>query len=552
MENITYLKHVIEIFQHEASSLQEFLDFALDKAIDLTKSRIGYIYHYDESKKEFTLNTWSKDVMKECSVANPQTVYSLERTGIWGEAVRQRKAIILNDFQSPHPLKKGYPEGHAKLYRFMTVPVFNRGNIAAVVGVANKDSNYDETDVLQLTLMMDAVWKIVDQKKSEYDLKQSEEKYRQLAENMTDVVWTSDLNAKLTFISPSIERLTGETVEENMMKSFEERFSLSSLQKILPMFQEEFEKEKDPECDRNRSRIIEAEQLKKDGSIVYVSMNIKFIRDSEGKPVGFFGVTRDITEKRKAEIEKENLQKQLMQSHKMESIGRLAGGIAHDFNNMLTVIIGRAELAMHKTGPVNPLYKELNEIKNAAERSATLTAQLLTFARKQLIAPKLISLNESVKAVYDILKRLLGEKLLFDWLYDEDLWKIRIDPSQVDQIMINLCLNAKEASKPGGRILVETRNVSVSNPDHIKNPGLISGDFVRLSVSDNGTGIDKETMEHLFEPFFTTKEIGRGSAGLGLAAIYGIVKQNKGYIYVESRPGEGTRFDIYFPRQEGE
>ena len=551
MENITYLKHVLEIFQNEASSLQEFLDFALDKAIELTKSKIGYIYYYDESKKEFTLNTWSKDVMKECSVANPQTVYSLEKTGIWGEAIRQRKAIVLNNFQSPHPLKKGYPEGHAELHRFMTVPVFDKERIVAVVGVANKDCDYDEADVLQLTLMMDAVWKIVYQKKSEYELKQSEEKYRRLAENMTDVVWTSDLNANLTFISPSIERLTGETVEENMMKSFENRFSPSSLQQILPMFQEEFEKEKYPECDKNRSRIIEAEQLKKDGSIVYVSMNIKFIRDSLGNPTGFFGVTRDITEKKKAEIEKENLQKQLMQSHKMESVGRLAGGIAHDFNNMLTVIIGRAELALIKTDESNPARKELNEIKNAAERSADLTSQLLTFARKQIIAPKIISLNESVKAVYDMLKRLMGEKLLFDWLYDEDLWKIRIDPSQVDQIIINLCLNAKEASKPGGRILVETRNFSVTNPDHIKNPGLISGNFVRLSVSDNGIGIDKEMMEHIFEPFFTTKEVGKGT-GLGLAAIYGIVKQNKGYIYVESHPGEGTRFDIYFPRQEGE
>ncbi|HNW81964.1 MAG TPA: GAF domain-containing protein, partial [bacterium] len=162
MENNSYFKSVLEIFQHKSSSLQEFLDFALAKAIELTESKLGYIYHYYEDRKEFVLNTWSNEVMKECSVVNPQSIYTLEETGFWGEAVRQRKPIILNNFQAQHPLKKGYPEGHAPLHKFMTIPVFNGDNIVAVVGVANKATDYGETDVLQLTLMMDAVWKVVD------------------------------------------------------------------------------------------------------------------------------------------------------------------------------------------------------------------------------------------------------------------------------------------------------------------------------------------------------------------------------------------------------
>ncbi|HNW81965.1 MAG TPA: ATP-binding protein, partial [bacterium] len=403
-------------------------------------------------------------------------------------------------------------------------------------------------DVLQLTLMMDAVWKVVDHKRSEEKLKKSEEKYRRLAENISDVVWIADLDANLTFITPSVQKLLDETVEENIKKSFNERFTPDSLKKILPMFQEEFEKEQIPGIDKNRSRIIEAEQYKKDGSTVNVSMHISFIRDDEGKPIGFLGVTRDITAQKKAEEEKSKLQIRLMQAQKMESIGRLAGGVAHDFNNMLTVIIGRAELALMKTDPSNPVYKELNEIKNAAERSATLTAQLLAFARKQVIVPKTIQLNDTIVKMFGMLEKLVGENIELQLLPGKNLWDIKIDTTQIDQIIANLCVNSKDAMEDHGRIVIRTENLIINNPDMEKTPGLNKGEYVCLSVSDNGCGMDEETKRHIFEPFFTTKENGEGT-GLGLATIYGVVKQNKGYIYIESNPENGSEFTIYFPRQ---
>lgn len=258
---------------------------------------------------------------------------------------------------------------------------------------------------------------------------------------------------------------------------------------------------------------------------------------------------RDITEQKKAEIEKENLTRQLTQAQKMESIGRLAGGVAHDFNNMLSVILGRVELALIKTGGNSPVLNELVEIQNAAERSADLTKQLLAFARKQVVSPKILDVNENIKKILVLVKRLIGENIELKWIPQKKVWNILMDPTQLDQIFTNLCINAKDAMPDGGSITISAENVVVYSVDEDR-PGLIPGDFVKISVEDNGHGMDKETASQIFEPFFTTKEHGKGT-GLGLATVFGIVKQNKGYIYCFSTEGVGTRFEIYFPKKAG-
>jgi PAS domain S-box-containing protein len=257
----------------------------------------------------------------------------------------------------------------------------------------------------------------------------------------------------------------------------------------------------------------------------------------------------DITDKKLAEEEKDKLQKELAQAQKMESIGRLAGGIAHDFNNMLSVIIGRVELALMKTGGESQILNELVEIQNAAERSAALTRQLLSFARKQVISPKILVVNENVEKILVLVKRLISENVELNWIPQKKVWNILMDPTQLDQIFTNLCINAKDAMPDGGKITIVAENATVDSVDENR-PGLIPGDFVKISVEDNGHGMDKETASQIFEPFFTTKETGRGT-GLGLATVFGIVKQNKGYIYCFSTEGVGTRFEIYFPKEEG-
>jgi PAS domain S-box-containing protein len=212
--NEARLQSLVNILQHHADSVQEFLDFALNESIKLTRSKIGYIYFYNEEKREFTLNTWSKEVMKECLIADPQEVYALDKTGIWGEAVRQRIPIVLNDFQSAHPLKKGYPEGHAPLSRFLTVPVYSNNSIVAVIGVANKESDYDNIDVLQLMLLMDAVWKVVDRKRTEIALKESETRYRMIVENINDSFLIHDFEGNIQDFNINACTMYGYTREE--------------------------------------------------------------------------------------------------------------------------------------------------------------------------------------------------------------------------------------------------------------------------------------------------------------------------------------------------
>ncbi|MDK9708845.1 MAG: PAS domain S-box protein [Desulforhopalus sp.] len=259
----------------------------------------------------------------------------------------------------------------------------------------------------------------------------------------------------------------------------------------------------------------------------------------------------EISDRKRAEEEKEKLQAQLIQAQKMESVGRLAGGVAHDFNNMLGVILGHTELAMKKLDSSNPIHENLASIRKAAERSANLTRQLLAFARKQTVVPKILDLNETIESMLSMVVRLIGEDIELVWVPGKDLDAVKMDPSQIDQILVNLCVNARDAIGDTGMVTIETGVASFDPAYCSKHAGFLPGEYVLLAVSDNGCGMDKEILSHLFEPFFTTKEVGKGT-GLGLATVYGIVKQNKGFITVYSEPGLGTSIRIYLPPYQKE
>ena len=251
-------------------------------------------------------------------------------------------------------------------------------------------------------------------------------------------------------------------------------------------------------------------------------------------------IATDITDLKRMET-------QLLQAQKMESVGRLAGGIAHDFNNMLGVILGHTELALLQADENHDLYSDLKEIQTAAKRSADITKQLLAFARKQTISPRQLDLNTTVERMLNMLHRLIGENIDLVWQPAAHLWSVKLDPSQIDQILANLCINARDAISGVGKLTIETGNKSFDEVYCSEHHGFIPGDFVLLAVSDNGCGMDEDILENLFEPFFTTKETGKGT-GLGLATVYGIVKQNNGFINVYSEPGQGSSFKIYLPR----
>jgi CheY-like chemotaxis protein len=235
----------------------------------------------------------------------------------------------------------------------------------------------------------------------------------------------------------------------------------------------------------------------------------------------------------------------------MESVGRLAGGAAHDFNNMLNVIVGYTELAMGKIATDDPIYEDLGEVLTAARRSADIISKLLAFARKQPISPEVIDMNETVETMLKMLRRMIGEDIDLVWKPGSGLWPVRMDPSQVDQILANLLVNARDAITGTGRIIIETDNVVLDDAYCAVHAEFVPGDYVMLVVSDEGCGMDSETLANIFEPFFTTKDVGKGT-GLGLAMVYGIVKQNDGFINVYSEPGQGTIFRIYLPRHAGE
>ena len=279
---------------------------------------------------------------------------------------------------------------------------------------------------------------------------------------------------------------------------------------------------------------------RKDGHLYTEEATISPVRDETGQIGNFVAVKRDITEHLQ-------MSAQLIQSQKMESVGRLAGGVAHDFNNMLSVILGNTELALARPKLPPDLAAELQEVRAAAERSATLTRQLLAFARKQTAVPKVIDLTATVSGMLKMLLRLIGENIELSWLPGSGNTTVNIDPSQVDQILANLVVNARDAIGGVGKLTIETRNATLDSAFCAEHPGAQPGEYVMLVVSDTGCGMDKRTIEHIFEPFFTTKKVGEGT-GLGLATVYGIVKQNHGYITVESKPRAGATFRIYLPR----
>lgn len=284
----------------------------------------------------------------------------------------------------------------------------------------------------------------------------------------------------------------------------------------------------------------EIRNRKKDGSLYTEDMTITPLRSPSGEITHFIAIKQDVTEKKKLEA-------QYRQAQKMEAVGRLAGGIAHDFNNMLSIITGYSEMSLEKLHPGDPIAKHLLSIKSAAARAASLTKQLLAFSRQQIVFPKIVDLNSVVENLTDMLRRLVADDVSVVLKPTRYLGAIKADIGQIEQVLMNLVVNARDAMPDGGEIIIETANLELDETYQRKHEPVIPGPYVMLSVSDSGYGMDETTKAHIFEPFFTTKGQGMGT-GLGLSTVYGIVKQSGGYIWVYSEPGRGTTFKLFFPR----
>lgn len=387
---------------------------------------------------------------------------------------------------------------------------------------------------------------ISERRQAEAALRTSEERFRLAMEATRDGLWDWDVVSGAVYYSPSYWAMLGYDAETQPQDA-------ASWMEMIHPEDRELVLTANTDCIENRANsfLIEYRLRTKDGIWKWIQGRGKAVaRGTSGQALRMVGTHIDISERKQHEAEQEKLKAQLLQSQKMESVARLAGGIAHDFNNMLMVLMGHADLALLTLSQEDPSRDRFQAIREVVTRSADLTRQLLAFARKQPIAPIALDLNLTIENMLSMLLRLIGEDISLTWLPGTDLWPIKADPSQIDQILVNLCINGRDAINGVGKIIVETSNCTFGEEDGPVHPGLKPGDYVRISVADNGCGMAKDTLAHVFEPFFTTKDVGKGT-GLGLAMVYGIVKQNQGVVNVYSEPGQGTVFTMYLPREAG-
>ena len=652
--NAERMEALLRLNQMTDAPLQDITDQALEQGVRLTRSAIGYLAFANEEESVLTMYSWSRTAMQECAIVDRPVEYPVETTGLWGEALRQRRPVITNDYDAPGPLKKGLPEGHVSIKRHMNVPIFSGGRIVAVAGVGNKETDYAEGDVQQLTLVMEAMWRLIESRRFENALRESEERYRSFIENLPVGVYqrTPGEDNQLLLVNPAFCRLFGCEPDKLLGTSLGDAYADSARNRLanemlamqgrLDAFELEARRKdgtqfmirtwarvtgsdddrrvegvtidvtdlKQAEAERERlmSAIEQAAEAivitdaagtiqyvnpafesttgyaraeaigqnprmlksgehdqafyrkmwdtlnsgktwegrivnrRKDGTLYTEDATIAPVFDGNGAIVNYVAVRRDIS----SEIV---LEDQLRQAQKMEAVGQLTGGVAHDFNNLLQVINGHTEFALAAVPLDSEIRMDLEQVATAGKRAARLVSQLLAFSRRQVMKPEKLNMNAVVSDLLKMLGRVIGEDIRLEFLPGQRLGSVFADRGMLEQVLMNLCVNARDAMPGGGALTIETENVSLGDRDCRLYDVAKPGRHVMLGVTDTGCGIAEDDLDHVFEPFFTTKEVGKGT-GLGLATVYGIVKQHEGAIRALSKPGAGTTFRIYLPIYE--
>ncbi len=505
-KDITERKQTEEALRHNEANLQSLFD-AIDESVSL----------FDRNGKILAANkTFARRLGRSIDACIGQSVYALlppevaeRRKKIIAEVIHDRQLVIFEDER------------------------LGRWHHHSICPVLDAEGEVDRLAIYALD--------ITDRKQTEEALRASENRFREYFDLLPAYCYMISPEGTILDLNRAALRFLGYASKTEIMGQplLTTIYTPASQAKAREMF---LRWRETGQLDKDELTIVS-----KNGEERIVWLEASAIYDDNGQPLHSISIQVDITERKQAEAEREKLQAQLLQAQKMESVGRLAGGVAHDFNNMLMVILGRTEMALSRVEPTQPLYADLEEIHKAAQHSADLTRQLLTFARKQIITPRVLDLNETVAGMLKMLQRLIGEDIDLVWKPAARLWPALMDPTQIDQILANLAVNARDAIAGVGTLTIETENAVLDAAYCALNAGAVPGDYVVLAVSDTGIGMDREIIEHLFEPFFTTKGMAQGT-GLGLATIYGIVKQNNGYISVYSEPGYGTVFKIYLPR----
>jgi len=529
---------LLHLNQMTHASQQEIASFALEEAVRLTKSGIGYLAFVNEDESVLTMYAWSRSAMAECAMEHKPLIYPVAETGLWGEAVRQRKAIITNDYKAPNPLKRGFPKGHVRVERHLGVPVFDGERIVIVAGVGNKGSDYNERDIKQLDLLMSGMWRIVQRKRTEEALRASEARFRTAFENASVGITLVSLDGIYLEVNQTMARIIGYSPADLIGRPVADFTHPADVGRRSGFISELI-------SGRIPSGKQERRFIHRDGAVVWTLIWASVQRDPDGNPMYFISVVQDITARKTADEDKRKLESQLQQAQKMEAIGSLAGGIAHDFNNILSAIIGFTELSMLSEGaPV----AYLREAMKAANRAKDLVKQILSFSRQTDDQRMPVHVGTVVNEVAKFLRASVPTTIDIRCTVDGRAGAVLANSVELHQILMNLCTNAVHAiGERAGVVEIELQGLDISPENRDGFPDLELGRYVRLSVKDNGQGIPSDIQTRIFDPYFTTKEKGVGT-GLGLAVVHGIVKKSNGTIRVESEIGKGSAFQVYLPQ----
>lgn len=672
------LKKLLELSQMTEESITALAEFALEQACQLTQSEFGCLAFLNEDPVELTMHHWPKESVNEtdCGDALP---CKIRETGLWAEVEKAGSVLVINDYENYAPLSKHKVcRGNVKFSRVMSAPAFEDDKLVALINVGNKKEDYNDSDIRQLRLMMDGMWKILQGKKAEIELKKSEERYRLLADNATDTIWIIQFpDLKFRYVSPSLESLLGYTPSQFLGMDMKDYMTEASLKQVPVIISEELAENPDGSAASKGLKGAELELIKKDGSTIWVEISAGFLRNEQGEPDAILGISRDITDRKRADDalqlttelmreagriakvgawsidvhrqgviwsdemnviherhadfpptfdevtrfiapewrdkiletyhlcvaegqsldeefeiitakgrrrwvhatgeavrdntgkitraigafqdisdriqadeERETLQQHLDQARKMEAIGVLAGGIAHDFNNILSGIMGFTDLAMHEAKDNEELKMYLSRVSSSSLRARDLVRHILTFSRKAEIEKQPTDIRPIIKESIKFIRASLPASI--DVRHDlrlEQGWVFG-DATQIYQVLMGLFTNAGYAMKDHGGVLeIILDRVKLDDTQTGFLGKISAGEFIELVISDTGCGIHKKHLDRIFEPFFTTKGRGEGT-GMGLATVYGIIKEMDGAISVYSEVDVGTTFRILFPEHD--
>ncbi len=549
------------------ASHKEICDRVLDEITGMTRSKYALYGFVNEDENVLRIYSCSRDVLADCRVREEDLKFPVDKGGLWAVAVRQKKALVVNDYNAAHPGKKGTVSGHVALKRLLCVPVLTRGRVVALAVCANKPSDYSLDDVKQVETFCTNVQVILERKQAmdelnkhvaqmdllvrdrtakleeeirrhratEQALRKSEEEKNNILQTMSEIVVYLDRDRKVLWANRAAAESVGLSPDELIGRyCFREWHQRNQPCPTCPGT-------KIYETGRARTGEIHTP----DGRIWHFKGYP--VKDDNGEVVGIVQVTEEVTLRVQAQEEKKRLEAQLYQAQKMKAIGTLAGGIAHDFNNLLMGIQGHASLMLAHIDRRHPLFNHVEGIGAMVERGAELTRQLLGFARGGKYNVKPADINALVKNAVSMFGRTRKEIRIHE-KYQDGIWTVEVDPGQIEQVLLNIFINAWQAMEGGGDLYIETSHTVLD--EHYHRPfEVVPGNYVRISITDTGVGMDKATCQRIFEPFFTTRDVGRGT-GLGLASAYGIIKNHGGIINVYSEKGVGTTFKIYLPASD--